>query len=43
MLFFRRLVIKTKGKGCLLFKRDLKRAYRQICVDPKDWPLDSFV
>ena len=36
-------LIKTKGKGCLLFKRDLKRAYRQICVDPKDWPLVSFV
>ena len=36
-------LIKTKGKGCLLFKRDLKRAYRQISIDPKDFNLVSFV
>ena len=29
-------IIKRKGKGCLLFKRDLKKAYRQIPVDPAD-------
>ncbi len=29
-------VVKSKGRGCLLFKRDLKRAYRQIPVDPGD-------
>ncbi|XP_067655879.1 uncharacterized protein [Haliotis asinina] len=29
-------IVKVKGKGCLLFKRDLKRAYRQIPVDPGD-------
>ena len=27
------------GPGCLLFKRDLKRAYRQLPVDPYDYPL----
>jgi len=27
------------GKGCLLFKRDLKRAYRQFPVDPGDYHL----
>ena len=25
-----------KGVGCLMFKRDLKRYYRQIFVDPVD-------
>ena len=32
-------LIKIKGKGCHLFKRDLKRAYRQIPVDVSDVPL----
>ena len=36
-------LIKAKGKGCLLFKRDLARAYRQISVDPKNFNLVSFV
>ena len=27
------------GSGCLLYKRDLKRAYRQLPVDPYDYPL----
>lgn len=27
-------IIRNKGQGCLLFKRDLRRAYRQIFVDP---------
>ena len=27
------------GLGCLLFKRDLKRAYCQLPVDPFDYPL----
>ena len=27
------------GRGCLLFKRDLKRAYRQFPIDPFDYPL----
>ena len=29
-------LIRSKGKGSHLFKRDLKRAYRQIFVDPGD-------
>ena len=29
-------IIKYLGAGCLLFKRDLKKAYRQIPVDPGD-------
>ena len=29
----------NKGKGCLLFKVDLARAYRQLPSDPWDWAL----
>ena len=29
-------LVRLKGKGSLLYKRDLKRAYRQIPVDPGD-------
>ena len=29
-------LIKIKGRGCHLFKKDLKRAYRQIPIDPCD-------
>jgi hypothetical protein len=29
--------INTIGRGALLFKRDLRRAYRQFPVDPFDW------
>ena len=29
-------IVKNKGKGCLLFKHDLHRFYRQIPVCPKD-------
>lgn len=36
-------LIKAKGRGCLLFKKDLRRAYRQISIEPKDYPLVSFV
>ena len=31
--------ILALGPGCLLFKRDLKRAYRQFPVDPGDYHL----
>ena len=31
--------VAALGSGCLLFKRDLKRAYRQFPVDPHDYPL----
>lgn len=32
-------VINLKGPGCLVFKKGLKRAYRQIPVDPHDYHL----
>jgi hypothetical protein len=32
------MLIRKKGVGCVLFKRDLKKAYRQIPVDPRDIP-----
>ena len=32
-------LITKKGKGALLFKLDLARAYRQLPSDPWDWPL----
>lgn len=35
-------LIKQKGKGCHIFKRDLKRAYRQIPIDPGDVHLVGF-
>ena len=36
-------IVKAKGKGCALFKRDLKSAYRQLLrLDPKDIPLVAF-
>ena len=31
--------IVSTGPGCMLYKRDLKKAYRQFPVDPKDYPL----
>ena len=34
--------VLQKGRGCKVFKRDLKRAYRQLAVDPKDIPLLGF-
>ena len=30
------------GKGCLIFKRDLKKAYRQMFIDPGDCHLLGF-
>lgn len=32
-------LVKDKGPGCMLFKRDLRKAYRQIPVDPHDYHL----
>ncbi|CAH1257542.1 Hypp1851 [Branchiostoma lanceolatum] len=32
-------LLRAKGQGCLMFKRDLSRAYRQIPVDPHDYHL----
>ena len=31
--------VASLGSGCLLFKRHLKRAYRQFPIDPFDYPL----
>jgi hypothetical protein len=36
-------IVKDKGEGCLLFKRDLRRAYRQIPIDPGDVHLFGYV
>ena len=30
-------LVKQKGRGCALMKSDLRRAYKQIPVDPADW------
>ena len=35
-------LIINKGPGCLMFKRDLRRAYRQIPVDPYDYNMLGF-
>ncbi|VDI36493.1 Hypothetical predicted protein [Mytilus galloprovincialis] len=35
-------IIKDKGGKCLVFKKDLKRAYRQIPIDPGDLHLVGF-
>ena len=35
-------LIKEKGRFCKIFKRDLRRAYRQIPIDPKDYNLVGF-
>ena len=36
------IIIKTKGRGCLLFKQDLRRFYRQIGIDIGDSSLVGF-
>lgn len=30
--------VVTLGRGCYPYKRDLRKAYRQFPVDPKDYP-----
>lgn len=30
-------IIRRKGPGCHLFKKDLSRAYRQLRIDPRDY------
>ena len=32
-------LILARGQGCLLYKLDISRAYRQLRSDPLDWPL----
>ena len=34
--------ILEKGRHCLVFKKDLQRAYRQFPIDPKDYNLLGF-
>ena len=34
--------ILQHGRGCLLYKKDLQRAYRQLPIDPKDYNLLGF-
>jgi len=36
-------LIQTTGSGCLIYKRDLKKAYRQFPIDPRDYPLLGFL
>ena len=36
-------LLKTKGKGCLLYKIDLRKAFRQINICPGDYNLVSFI
>ena len=35
-------LFSLKGRNCLFFKKDLRRAYRQFPVDPKDYSLLGF-
>ena len=35
-------LIKAKGKNCLMFKLDLRKAYRQINICPRDYNLVAF-
>ena len=30
-------IIRQKGQGCHVFKKDLSRAYRQLSIDPRDY------
>lgn len=36
-------LVKEKGTGCHIFKRDLSRVYQQIYVDPYDIHLVGFI
>ena len=35
-------LVKAKGQGCLMFKKDLRKAYRQIPICPRDYNLVAF-
>ena len=35
-------LIRTADKGCYLYSADVARAYRQLLLDPGDWPLVCF-
>ena len=36
-------LIRTLGRGCFIYKRDLKAAYRQFRVDPNDYNLLGYL
>lgn len=36
-------IIRQKGTGCHLFKKDLSRAYRQLRIDPRDFHFLGYV
>ena len=36
-------LIKVKGRGCLLYKVDLRKAFRQIPICPSSYPLVAYV
>ena len=35
-------LIRKDGRGCYLYATDVARAYRQLRLDPADWPLICF-
>ena len=35
-------LIRTAGKGCYLYSVDVAQVYRQLPLDPGDWPLVCF-
>ena len=35
-------LIRKAGRGCSLYSIDVARAYRQLPLDPADWPLVCF-
>ena len=35
-------LVRLKGQGCCLFKKDLKKAFRQIYIDPLDYSKVGF-
>jgi len=35
-------LVRNKGQGCLMFKKDLRKAYRQIPICPHDYNLVAF-
>jgi len=34
--------IRQHGQGCLIYKKDLQRAYQQLPIDPKDYHFLGF-
>ena len=36
-------LIRKAGRGCFLYTTDVARTYRQLPLDPRDWPLVCFM